>query len=328
MDKKKKRVKGDYDKITVSNKKRKGIFNKLFKRYIIAPSMEGFDINFWKLDYEIKEGKSISVKSKYWKKARRLKASTLGAGYDLEGIKNKISDRLLEEQNKENNISEKAINKETAKKNHKEKVDKKRKTINDRVKAENKNIQKLIDNTGDDLASKGVGYTIWANRFNTKQIAKAYTFLNENNISSKEELKSTLSLLIKEVSEVETKIKDLDKRIEKLTELKTHILNYSKYKDIYNDYKKLDYNPKFYVDNKKEIELCKKAKKYFDTLEKVPKIKDINDEFKEILLDKKNLREKNKTIKSRIKAYENTSEIIGKILKDKSISDIKRDKER
>lgn len=280
-----------------------------------------------KLEYEIKPGKYISVKNKYWKKARRLKAEVLGKGYDYNSIVERIAAQNSIEL--EADISKDDL--DNSKRSHKENNDfnqenakqenktSKRKTINERAASDKQEVQKLIKTTGNTLVDKGVGFTIWANRYNTKQVAKAYTFLQQNNITSKEELKEKVKEFIRVKIENNSKIATIDNRIEKLHEIKQHVFNYSKTKDVYAEYKKRKYDRSFYNENSKEIDMHRSAKKYFDGLDKIPKVKEINEDIQTLLSKKLNFKEMNKGLEHKIKTYQNTLEIFKEIFKDKDI---------
>ncbi len=64
--------------------------------------------------------------------------------------------------------------------------------------------------------------------------------------------------------------------------------NYSKTKDVYAEYRKSGYSKKFFEEHREAITLCKAAKEVFSNIEgKLPKIKDLNQEYNEVLQEKK-----------------------------------------
>ena len=70
--------------------------------------------------------------------------------------------------------------------------------------------------------------------------------------------------------------------------LKAHIINYSKTNDVYVAYRKAGYSKQFFEAHREEILLHKAAKEAFGQLESgVPKIKDLNREYSELLKTKK-----------------------------------------
>ena len=79
--------------------------------------------------------------------------------------------------------------------------------------------------------------------------------------------------------------------------IKTHIINYSKTRDTYIAYRKSGYSKKFYEARRDEITLHKAAKEAFSKLPagKIPKVKDLNEEFVRLLYEKKSAYSEYKT---------------------------------
>ena len=70
--------------------------------------------------------------------------------------------------------------------------------------------------------------------------------------------------------------------------LKKHIINYSKTKEIYTEYRKRGYSKKFFEEHREEITLHKAAKEAFSKIDgKIPKIKELNAEYQQVLQEKK-----------------------------------------
>ena len=71
--------------------------------------------------------------------------------------------------------------------------------------------------------------------------------------------------------------------------LRTHIINYSKTRDVYVAYRKAGYSKKFLAEHESDILLHKAAKKAFDDMDvkKLPTIKDLQEEYAQLLADKK-----------------------------------------
>uniref|UniRef100_UPI003FEDFCB9 hypothetical protein n=1 Tax=Lachnospira sp. TaxID=2049031 RepID=UPI003FEDFCB9 len=71
--------------------------------------------------------------------------------------------------------------------------------------------------------------------------------------------------------------------------LKTYIINYAKTRETYIAYPKSSYSKKFYEAHRDEIILHKAAKEAFSKLPdgKIPKVKDLNEEFARLLSEKK-----------------------------------------
>ena len=78
------------------------------------------------------------------------------------------------------------------------------------------------------------------------------------------------------------------RRLAEIAVLKAHIIHYSKTKDVYVAYRKAGYSKQFFEAHLEEILLHKAAKEAFGQLEGgIPKIKDLNQEYSELLQKKK-----------------------------------------
>ena len=86
-------------------------------------------------------------------------------------------------------------------------------------------------------------------------------------------------------------IKDAEKRLSEIAVLKTHIINYAKTRDVYVAYRKSGYSKKFFEAHREEITLHKAAKEAFSGLpgQKIPKVKELNAEYAQMLAKKKSV---------------------------------------
>ena len=84
-------------------------------------------------------------------------------------------------------------------------------------------------------------------------------------------------------------IKAAEARITEIAVLKTHIINYAKTRPVYDAYRKSGYSKKFLEAHREEITLHKAAKTAFDEagLQKLPRVKELDAEFAELLAKKK-----------------------------------------
>ena len=89
---------------------------------------------------------------------------------------------------------------------------------------------------------KGAGYERWAKVYNVKQIAKALLFLEEHGIRDLDALSARAKDASDRFSELSSTIKSSEKRMAEIVALKTHILNYSKTRDVYVAYRKSGYS--------------------------------------------------------------------------------------
>ena len=89
--------------------------------------------------------------------------------------------------------------------------------------------------------------------------------------------------------ELLAQIKEKEKRMTEIAVLRTHIINYSKTRDVYVAYRKAGYSKKFLADHEAEILLHKAAKKAFDDMgvKKLPTVKALQSEYAQLLAEKK-----------------------------------------
>lgn len=76
-----------------------------------------------------------------------------------------------------------------------------------------------------------------------------------------------------------------------ITELRKHIINYAKTREVYVAYREAGYSKKFLAEHEAEILLHKAAKKAFDEMgiKKLPTVKSLQDEYASLLSEKKKL---------------------------------------
>lgn len=154
-------------------------------------------------------------------------------------------------------------------------------------KAEKK-FDMLIDIQDIIAKGKGPGYERWAKIHNIKQISQTLIYLRDHDIRDMDELSKRAGESSEKFSELSQTIKDAEKRMAEIAVLKTHIINYAKTKDVYVAYRKAGYSKQFFEAHREEILLHKAAKEAFGQLERgVPKLKNLNQEYAELLQKKK-----------------------------------------
>lgn len=226
---------------------------------ILRDKPPDFEVFLQKLEqegYEVKRGKYTSVKGNRQKRFIRFR--TLGEGYSEEEI------RAVLEGKAEHHPRQRpaASVKEDA-------------------------FQLLIDLAA--KQGKGTGYQRWAKKFNLKEMSKTLIFLQENKIASLDELNGKAESATKHFHELQETIRAADSRLAEISELRTQIVHYAKTRDVYAAYRKAGYNKKFRAEHETEILLHQAAKEFFDKqgLKKLPKMKDLNAEYAELLKQKK-----------------------------------------
>ena len=206
--------------------------------------------------YEVKRGKYTSVKGARQKRFIRFR--TLGTGYSEDEIK-----AVLEGKAKHQPYQKK--------------------------QAKEQPFQLLVDIQEKMAEGKSVGYKKWATKFNLKEMSKTLLFLQEQKISSAEELQERAAEATERYHAMGDSIKAAEARMAEIAVLRTHIVNYARTRPVYDAYRKAGYSKRFLEAHREEITLHKAAKAAFDEagLKKLPKAKDLSIEYAELLKKKK-----------------------------------------
>lgn len=206
--------------------------------------------------YEIKQGARTALKGKDQKRFIRL--SSLGEGYTESDIRAVLA----------------GVRKHESKATE--------------YKRPQRPVNLLID-IQEKLKEKGPGYAKWATVYNLKQMSKTLLYLRDHNISSLDQLQKMAGEKTVRRDELLSSIQTSEKRLKEIGELKKHIINYSKTRSVYEDYRKAGYSKKFFEAHREEITLHKAAKQAFDDLEvkKIPKIKELSAEYSEVIQEKR-----------------------------------------
>ena len=132
-------------------------------------------------------------------------------------------------------------------------------------------------------------YERWAKIFNVKQMAKSFYLMREKGIGTLSELSVRANAQAQKRDDLLSSIKASEARMAEITALKKHIINYSRTRGTYEEYRKAGYSKKFFEAHREEITLHKAAKQAFDELgvKKLPKVKDLNAEYAELMAQKK-----------------------------------------
>ncbi len=205
-----------------------------------------------------KRGQSYRLKLPGWDKAARL--DSLGEGYTQDDLLAVLSGQ-----------KEHTPRKKTA------------------TQAEPQRVNLLVDIQAKLQAGKGGGYERWAKVFNLNQMAKTMNYLTEHNLLDYAVLEEKAATVSDRHKELLAQIKEKEKRMTEIAVLRTHIINYSKTRDVYVAYRKAGYSKKFLADHEAEILLHKAAKKAFDDMgvKKLPTVKALQSEYAQLLAEKK-----------------------------------------
>ena len=220
-------------------------------------SFEAFLQELQALDYEIKYGKHISVKGK--NQARFIRLSSLEEGYTEADLQAHF----------------------LGQREHKPREKRNRHTD---VRPFN-----LVIDIQRKLQNKGAGYQRWASVYNLKQMSKTLLFLRDHKIESMEQLDRLVQQQTAKRDTLLSSIQQSEKRLAEIGTLKKHIINYSKTRATYEEYRKAGYSKKFLEAHWEEITIHKAAKAAFDELgvKKLPRVKDLSIEYAEVLAAKK-----------------------------------------
>lgn len=206
--------------------------------------------------YEVKRGKHTAVKGKGQKRFIRFR--TLGTGYGEDEIKAVLEGKVKHHPYQKQPPKEQPF-------------------------------QLLVDIQGKMVEGKNIGYKKWATKFNLKEMSKTLLFLQEQKISSTEELRERAAAATERYHTMGDSIKAAEARLTEIAVLKTHIINYVKTRPVYDAYRKSGYSKKFLEAHREEITLHKAAKAAFDeaNLKKLPKVKELDAEYAALLSQKK-----------------------------------------
>lgn len=142
--------------------------------------------------------------------------------------------------------------------------------------------------------------------YNLKAAAKAILFLQENGIQTMEQLREKTENITNCGHELLTSVKESEKKMAEIAALRKHIINYAKTRETYVAYRKAGYSSKFYEAHREEMSLHMAAKAAFDQLETspIPKVKELNTEYAEILERKKRAYAEYRKIRPEMQNYQ------------------------
>lgn len=197
----------------------------------------------------------------------------------------------------------------------------------------NKQINLLVDIQAKLQEGKGKGYEQWAKVFNLKEAAKTVNFLTEKGVSDYGELEARAEAAGQRFDSLSARIKQLEERMAQKAQLKMHIINYVKTRDVYAAYKKSRDKEGFRKLHGSELEKNEAAKAAFDALkgEKIPKVAELSKEYAALLAEKKECYEEYKAAREEMIAFRTAKQNIDRILRleaDKAVQERKQSRGR
>ena len=257
----------------------------------VLPDCQGYDDFLAKMraeGYEIREGKKLSFRAPGWDRFTR--SDKLGADYTKEALRERSTNR-----GGRSSAARKA------------------------VPHAGRKVNMLIDIQAKMAAGKGAGYERWAKIFNLKEAAKTLNFLIENDLTDYDELTVRAEQAGDRFDEVSRRIKQLEGRMAEVAQLKTHIINYSKTREVYAAYKKSRHKKEFLAEHGAEIAQHEAAKKAFDALggkpiPKVAQLSQLSQEYAALLAEKQEQYAEYKALRQDMIAYRTAKQNVDKIL--------------
>ena len=149
-----------------------------------------------------------------------------------------------------------------------------------------------------------------------KETAKTLNFLVENDLTDYDELAARVEQASDRFDDASRKIKQLEARMAEVAQLKSHIINYSKTRDVYAAYKKSRHKKEFLAEHGAEIAQHEAAKKAFDALggKPIPKVAQLSQEYAALLAEKQAQYAEYKAAKQEMLDYRTMKQNIDMIL--------------
>ena len=239
--------------------------------------------------YEYQEGKHPAIRGKDQKKFIRFRS--LGEGYTPEDLAHVFAGEREHQSHK----------------------------LGKRVMQPEKKLNLLIDIQAKMAAGKGAGYARWAKVFNLKQMSKALIFLQENGIENLEQLNSRANEAVQRLDKLKVSIRSDEARLAEIAVLRGHILNYIKTREIYQAYKASGFSKGYFESHRQALTLHKAAKEAFDqqNLEKLPRIRELNTEYAQLLEQKKKTYAEYRQQKAQMQDWLTAQKIVQVVLGEK-----------
>lgn len=252
--------------------------------------------------YEYQEGKHPAIRGKDQKKFIRFKS--LGEGYTPEDLALVFAGQREHQPHKPRK----------------------------RMEQPEQKLNLLIDIQAKLAAGKGAGYERWAKVFNLKQMAKALMFLQQNGIESLDQLNDRASTAVQHLEELKNSIRADEARLAEIAVLRGHILNYVKTREVYQGYKASGFSKAYFESHRQALTLHKAAKEAFNerNLKKLPRIRDLNTEYAQLLEQKKKTYAEYRQQKAQMQDWLTAQKITQTMLdeKEQKETEIKRQEER
>ena len=214
--------------------------------------------------FAVKQGRGgiISFLAPGQEKPTRLRASTLGAGFDPEDIKAVIAgERPLPELPEEPTVPPRRVN--------------------------------LIIDIQERMAQgKGPAYERWAKVYNLKQMAAALQYLQEHHLTDYAALTASTEAAVDHFHKLSDELRITEEALSKTSELMAATVDYAKTRPVFDGYKAARYSKKYLAQHEVELATYRAAKDTMNTIlggAKLPKIEALKKSRRELAGQKKEL---------------------------------------
>ena len=212
--------------------------------------------------FAVKQGRGgvISFFAPEQEKPTRLRASTLGAGFDPEDIKAVIAgERPLPELPEEPTVPPRRVN--------------------------------LIIDIQERMAQgKGPAYERWAKVYNLKQMAAALQYLQEHHLTDYAALTARTEAAVDHFHKLSDELRTAEEALSKTSELMAATVDYAKTRPVFDGYKAARYSKKYLAQHEVELATYRAAKDTMNTIlngAKLPKIEALKKSRRELAGQKK-----------------------------------------
>ena len=214
--------------------------------------------------YTVKHGRSgaISFLVPGQERATRLRASTLGDGYDPEDIKAVIAGARP--------IPEQPVP----------------------VPAAPRRVNLIVDIRERLRSGKGTAYARWAKVYNLKQMAAALQFMQEQNITEYDQLSAKAEDAVSRFHALTEQLRRMEADLSATSELMGAVVRYAKTRPVFDGYKAAKYSRKYLAEHEAELADYRAAKATMAELlggEKLPKMDVLKEKRRQLAARKKAL---------------------------------------
>ena len=212
--------------------------------------------------FTVKHGRGgvISFLAPGQDKPTRLRASTLGDGFDPEDIRAVIDgERPIPE-------------------------------LADEAPAPVRRVNLIIDIQQRMAEGKGPAYERWAKVYNLKQMAAALQYLREHGLTDYESMAASTEAAVEHFHALAGKLQEMEAALEKTSGLMAATVDYAKTRPVFDGYKAARYSKKYLAEHEAELASYRAAKAALNKLlngEKLPKIADMKKTRQELAEKKK-----------------------------------------